>query len=114
MTRRKDTPDANLLRNERQRIYLSSFIQKTINLSKSDLSTPLRLYNEAEPYTCTNISANKVTYLASELLSKGAIGTETISVPVTVTQVENHAENYIKEKEFYELFLDVFYEEVQE
>lgn len=114
MTRRKDTPDANLLRNERQRIYLSSFIQKTINLSKSDLSTPLRLYNEAEPYTCTNISANKVTYLASELLGKGAIGTETISVPVTVTQVENHAENYIKEKEFYELFLDVFYEEVQE
>ena len=31
------------------------------------------------------------------------------SVPVDVKQVDNHAENYVKEKDFFELFLSVFY-----
>ena len=82
--------------------------------SKRAISSGSSLLTRSTTAAATTISANKVTYLASELLGQGAIGTETISVPVTVTQVENHAENYIKEKEFYELFLDVFYEEVQE
>lgn len=112
MTRRHDTAEANLLRNERQKIFLSSFIDKTISLSKSDLTTPLRLYDDAEPYSCTNISANRVTYLASELLGRDDIDVQTKTLPVDVKQVENHAENYLKEKEFYELFLSVFYTEV--
>ena len=35
------------------------------------------------------------------------------SVPVTVEKQGNNAANYVKEEQFYELFLDVFYEKVK-
>ena len=34
---------------------------------------------------------------------------EYINVPVDVAQEDGAAKNYVKEKEFYEMFLDVFY-----
>lgn len=104
--------DANLKRNERQRIYLTEFMKKTISLSKSDLSTPINLYNTASDYSCTNMTINGVTYLATELLGRGNVKTETETLPVDVKQVKNHAENYLREKEFYEQFLSIFYDEV--
>ena len=113
MYRTHETANANLLRNERQRIYLTEFIKKTISLTKSDFSTPVRLYNAAEEYSCTNITLNGVTFLATELLGKGNIVTETKTLPVDVKQVDDHAENYLREEEFYELFLSVFYDEVK-
>lgn len=110
--RNQKTADANLLRNERQKIYLAELMKKVISHSKSDLSAPVKLYKSAEDYCCTNITINGVTYLASELVGKGTIETETVSVPVDVKQAGNHAENSIREDEFYEQFLGVFYNEV--
>ena len=59
------------------------------------------------------MNINKTTYLISELLSKGSPAIEMKTLPVDVKQVEDHAENYLREKEFYELFLSVFYNEVK-
>lgn len=112
MFRTHETANANLLRNERQRIYLTEFMKKTISLTKSDFSTPVNLYNAAEQYSCTNITLNGVTFLATELLGKGNITTDTKTLPVDVKQTDDHAENYLREEEFYELFLSVFYDEV--
>ena len=113
MLRTHKTPNANLLRNERQKIYLTEFMKKTISQTKSDFSTPVRLYNAAGDYSCTNITLNGVTFLATELLGKGnELKTETKTIPVDVKANGDHAENYLREEEFYELFLNVFYDEV--
>lgn len=113
MYRNMEIAEANLLRNQRQSIYLSSFLNKAVDMTKSDLSTPITIYNTAEPYTCTNMNINKTTYLISELLSNSNPVIEMKTLPVDVKQVEDHAENYLREKEFYELFLSVFYNEVK-
>lgn len=110
--RNQTTADANLLRNERQRIYLTEFMKKTIELTKSDLSTPINLYNTAKDYSCTNITINGVTYLATELLGNNSVVTKTESIPVDVKEANNRAENYIREDDFYEKFLSVFYDEI--
>lgn len=110
--RNKTTADANLLRNERQKIYLTEFIKKTIALTKSDISTPVKLFNAAQDYSCTNFTLNGVTYLATELMQNGGVTTKTVTVPVDVKEANNRAENYIREDEFYELFLSVFYNEI--
>lgn len=110
--RNKKTADANLLRNERQKLYLTELMKKVISHSKSDITAPVKLYRAAEDYSCTNIKINGVTYLASELVGKGNITTDTETIPVDVKQVKNRAENYIREDEFYEKFLGVFYDEV--
>ena len=98
--------------NNTQKIYLTEFMKKTIALSKSDISTPVKLYNAAEDYSCTNFTINGVTYLATELMRNGSVTTKTATIPVDVKEANNRAENYIREDEFYELFLSVFYNEV--
>lgn len=114
MCRTHETANANLLRNERQKIYLTEFMKKTISQTKSDFSTPVRLYNAAEDYSCTNITLNGVTFLATELLGKGEnLKTDTKTIPVDVKANGSYAENYIRDGEFYELFLNVFYDEVK-
>lgn len=110
--RNQETADANLRRNERQKIYLTELMKKMISHSKSDITAPVKLYRAAEDYCCTNITINGITYLATELMGKGQIKTENKTIPVDVKQVENHAENYIREDEFYEQFLNVFYDEI--
>ncbi len=110
--RSKDTADANLKRNERQKVYLSSFIKEFIKQTKADIGTPVRLFNASKPYSCTNLNANRITYLATEFIMNRNIKIDMKSVPVTVKQVENSAENYVKEEEFYDLFINIFYEKM--
>lgn len=106
------TADANLKRNERQRIYLKSFINTFIKETKSDFSTPIKVFNASKPYSFTNLNANRITYLATEFILNRDMKIETKSVPVTVKQNGDRAENYVKDEEFYKLFLSVFYEKV--
>lgn len=104
------TADANLKRNERQRTYLKSFINTFIKNTKSDLSTPIKVFNASKPYSFTNLNANRITYLATDFVMNRNMKIDMKSIPVTVKQNGNRAENYVKEDEFYKLFLSVFYE----
>lgn len=112
ITRSHTESDANLVRNKRQRVYIESFMNKLIDQTKADFSTPIKLYNTVEQYSCTNLNPSKISFLAKEAVM-GGIKYDILNVPVTVTQEGSHAENYIKEKEFYEMFLKVFYDEVK-
>ena len=105
--------NANLKRNERQKVYLNSFISKFINQTKSDIGVPINVFNASKPYSFTNLNANRTTYLATEFILNKKMAIKMKSVPVTVEKQGNNAANYVKEDEFYELFLDVFYEKVK-
>ena len=105
--------NANLKRNERQKVYLNSFISKFINQTKSDIGVPINVFNASKPYSFTNLNANRITYLATEFILNKKMAIQMKSVPVTVEKQGNNAANYVKEEQFYELFLDVFYEKVK-
>lgn len=107
--RAKDRPDANLLRNKRQQVYCNEFLKKMIARTKSDVSVPVNLFNASAPYSCTNLNAERITYLATEYVVNRDMKFHYSSVPVEVKQVGDNAQNYVKEKEFYEMFLKVFY-----
>lgn len=111
-TRSMYTTDANLKRNERQKVYLSSFLKEFIKQTKADIGTPMRLFDASKPYSCTNLNANRITYLATEFIMNRDIKIEMSSVPVTYKLVGKNAENYVKEEEFYELFLKIFYDKM--
>lgn len=110
--RSHEEAEANLKRNERQRVYMTAFFQKVVSSLKGNVGSVLNLYNVAEPYSCTDFNVQRVTYLAG-LMATGSYSMSVRSIPVTVTQEGNYAKNFIKEKEFYELFLSVFYEKVE-
>ncbi len=108
-----ESVNANLKRNERQKFYLNSFISKFINQTKSDIGVPINVFNASKPYSFTNLNANRITYLATEFILNKKMAIQMKSVPVTVEKQGNNAANYVKEEQFYELFLDVFYEKVK-
>lgn len=110
--REMDSADANIRRNARQRVYLNSFINKLVAQTKSNISVPINIFNASAPYSITNLNPNRVTYLATEFILNKNMKINMQSVPVTVKQNGNRAENYVKEEEFYEKFLDIFYEKV--
>lgn len=113
--RRRNTAvlDSNLSRNERQKIYLEAFMNKVIALTKEDITTPISLYNASAPYSCTNLNPSKICYLAESVVMSNGLSVEMMSVPGEVKEGEKFAEFYVDEDKFYEMFLSVFYNEIE-
>ena len=107
--RSMERSDANLLRNERQKTYFSAFLQKTISQTKQNISLPVDLYQISKPYSATNLNPDRITYFATEYVVKRKMKLAFKSVPVDVQMAGEYSENIVKEKEFYEMFLSIFY-----
>ena len=109
-----DRLDANLFRMERQKVYTKSFMDKVISQTKQDISVPLTLFNESAPYSCTNMNPAKVTTLAQQVISGKGMDFEFYRVNCDIKENpdDGRALYYIKDSEFFELFLSVYYDKV--
>ncbi|HCA05260.1 MAG TPA: hypothetical protein DEO32_05120 [Ruminococcaceae bacterium] len=110
--RRHDNVQANHMRNERQKTYATSFMSDMFRATKKDKSVPVNVFNASAPYSVTNLTPTRVSYLAKEITLGGNPKTEIVSIDGELKLNGENAEFYLKEKEFYELFLKVFYERV--
>lgn len=107
----QDRADASMLRNKRHQVYASAFMDKVMTSVKKEPSYALDLFNESAPYSCTNLNASKVTYIAQDIAFHGSLKTNMQTVPGDVSlNSENKAEYTVNEKDFYEQFLSVYYE----
>ncbi len=108
-----DRADANMLRMQRQQVYARSFMNTVMSSVKRDPSTAVDLFNDSAPYSCTNLNAAKVMYLAQDVALHGSLSAEIVTVPgKTTLNANEQAEFNISEKEFYEQFLSVYYEKM--
>lgn len=103
--------DSNLTRMDRQKAFITSFANKLVEMTKSDISAPVNLYNKLEPYMYTDITVDKVTYLAANFLD-GISEMEFHNVKGEVVKGEKYAEYEVDTGALYELILEVFYTEV--
>ncbi len=103
--------DARLMR---QKQYLSGLIDTSRQVMKKDISIALSLYNAVSPQMITDISADKAVYLASILPDYKFDEDSFYSIEGKTVKGEEFEEFYPDENAFYELILDVFYEEVDE
>lgn len=98
--------DSNAPRLERQKAFVSSFVDRAKAAVIRDLSLPLKMYNKLAGNTVTNVTSASAVYLASEALYadfqiigiEGESGTD--GTYETFTPYED---------QLYELLLDVFY-----
>lgn len=111
--RERETAEGNLKRNERQKVYASAFMSDLFKATKKDMSVPINLFNASSSYSVTNLNPSKITYLSKEMLTGGSPKTEMKSIEGEAEIKGDHAEFEYKEKEFYELFLSVYYEMVK-
>lgn len=103
------TLEGNNLRMERQKSYLESFGSSLVTKTKSDLMTPINIFNTASPYICTDIDANKVAYLAYNAVRGNYNGFEIKTIPGKNKKGKTYAEYYVDETKCFEMFLDVYY-----
>ena len=108
--RDKSDIQSSMKRLERQKVYANSFMSTMAKKIKSDLTSAVSVYNESAPYSCTNLNAAKVTYLASEFAFGGGMSTEILTVPGELTYDNQYARFNIDEEKFFEQFLSVYYE----
>ena len=110
--RTHDNAQANLLRNERQKVYATSFMSGMLKATKKNLSVPVDVFNASAPYSATNLSASRISFLAKEVTLGGNPKTDIKSIAGDTKLNGKYAEFTLKEKEFYELFLSVYYDMV--
>ena len=97
----------------RQKQYLYAFVNKLKKMVKNDISLPLDLYNIVSAYSVTDISLDKVTYLASIAMNYSFDMEDIYSVPgETVTSETEYEEFYVDEEALYEMIVEIFYEPV--
>lgn len=94
----------------RQKQYMSAFIAKVISATKEDITVPVTLYQKVSEYMTTDITAEQVVYLTSQLIdySFGDIYT----LEGETLQGERFEEFYPDYNKLKELMLQVFYEPV--
>ena len=108
-----DRAEANMLRMQRQQVYARSFMNTVMSGVRKNPSVAVDLFNESAPYSCTNLNAAKVMYLAQDIVLHGSLSAEIVTVPgKTTLNANEQAEFNISEKEFYEQFLSVYYEKM--
>ena len=100
---------------DRQKVYARSFLSTMTSSIKKDITKAVSVYNETAPYSCTNLNAAKVTYLASEFVAGKGMSSQISSVPgkISLDESTGLARYDIDEEKFFELFLSVYYEKVK-
>ena len=88
-------------------------MDKVISATKKQITTPIDLFNASSTYTCTNLNPSKILYLAQSVVLSDGMSVEMSTVPGESKMGKTYAEYYVNESEFYELFLSVFYNQVQ-
>lgn len=111
-TEQPDEPiDTNNNRMARQRQYMMNFIQKALQMTKEDLTTPVKLFNIAmeDDHMVTNLNMQKVAYLTT-VFSKVNFTEESFqTVPGEVMAGEEYAEYHVDDEALYQMILDTFY-----
>lgn len=110
--RNKEAPGSADLRLERQQQFIEAYICKIKQEIKSDLTLPVKLYQEVAARMVTDVTIDKAAYLASEAVNYRFDSSSLYSLQGETKQGEQFEEYYIDETALYELILELFYEPV--
>lgn len=99
---------------ERQKQYIEAYAKKAVEQMKSDITLPVKLYNDLSKYMVTDITVDEVSYLAAQAAGYHFSMENMYSLAGETKQGEKYEEFYLDEEALYELILEVFYEEVEQ
>lgn len=111
-TAAEDEPiDSNNNRMARQKQYMLKFIQKALQQTKQDITTPVKLFQllTKGDNIVTNITLSKVSYLATLFANIDFSEESFETVPGEVVDGGEYAEYHVDDEALYEMILDTFY-----
>ena len=101
--------DSDTPRRARQKQYAEHFIEKATSQIKKNFSLVTKLYNLAMKYVVTDLSLDKVTYIASTAVKNNVAVEDFKTVPGDYTAGEKFAEYNVDETALFEMILELFY-----
>ena len=104
----------NLGRVERQKQYLSAYVDKLKKKIKEDITFPVTLLGQIQKHMVTSLSVQEITFLADTLLGYEFSMDNIISIPGESKMGERHEEFYIDDAALKQIVIEVFYEKVSE
>ena len=111
--RDQEIVEANTERMGRQVQYIKAFAAKTLTMTKSDISTPVKLYDGLSKNgdLISNINTAQISFLTECVLKNPSVDdVEFISIKgETKLGDDGYAQFYPDETAFFEMILDVFY-----
>ncbi len=96
----------------RQKQYLSVFAGTALAEIKRDVTLPVSLYRAFKPYTVTNLSADEISYLASQLTSYSFDENAIYTMEGKTVRGQRFEEFYPDKEALQELIIKVFYREI--
>lgn len=100
----------NIKRIERQKQFLSAFVNKLKEKTKNDLTFPITLYSKVQKHTVTSLSVDEMTYLASTMLGYDFSMDNILSLTGEMAMGEKNEEFYVDDEALRTLIIETFYE----
>lgn len=105
---------SQLKRLQRQKLFLMSFINQAKRKTRADITFPVKLYQDMKDHVVTDLTTDKIAYLAGEVLHYQFDMDSMIHLDGTYEAGDKNEEFYLDEQTLRETILQVFYEEVPE
>lgn len=109
--RDENVTGSNLTRMDRQKQYMMAFLNTARTVIPGNLTLPVTLYNQLQPNMCTDIKADDITYLVTEVLKTDISEEDIFMIPGDVVMGEQYEEYHVQEDSLKELVVQTFYEE---
>ena len=108
-----DVLESNLPRIERQKYFINAYAKKAIEMTKSDLTFPVTLYNTVNDYMVTNIGVSVVSYVASTYIGS-SLDVNMRSIDGEVSEYNGHAIFTPDNDSIFSNILEMYYTEITE
>lgn len=111
--RDKEQFDSATSRLNNQKVYLTAFMNRVYEMTKSDITFPVSLYQKLSNYIVTDIGVDEMSYLASELIGYSVGNARMYTVPGQTVMGKKFEEFYVDENALRQQMLEIFYEIVK-
>lgn len=99
---------------ERQKQFITAYLQKVKEKTKEDISFPVSVYQSVASKVVTNLTLDEMTYLVSIAKDYSFSEDALYALEGETTMGEQFEEFYVDETKLFELILQIFYEPVEE
>lgn len=99
---------------ERQKQFITTYLQKVKQKTKEDIGFPISVYQSIAPQTVTSLTVDEMTYLVSIAKDYSFDANYLYTLKGETKQGDVFEEFYVDETDLFELILKVFYEPVEQ
>lgn len=99
---------------ERQKQFITTYLQKVKQKTKEDIGFPISVYQSIAPQTVTSLTVDEMTYLVSIAKDYSFGENYLYTLKGETKQGDVFEEFYVDETDLFELILKIFYEPVEQ